>query len=199
MDDDREAVDRSVTEMPLSDEYRPWVKADRAHGLEYSGDLTVVPSLEACYTGNAFHYGTDGGQRVQMSSIALKAEARNADSHIVFKLIRTACYGTEGDRWPAVLEALEARPAGAEELIDRERGGIGRTPLHWACAHGAPPHVVAALLALHKDAVLLRDGERKVPLHHALEGGVVRGALGAPCVQLKTIAAMCLALACARR
>ena len=158
--DSPEEVDSSLTEMRMTDEYKKLVKADRAFGLEYSGDLTIVPSLEACLTGNAFHYGTDGGQRHQMSGMALKDEADNAESHIAFKLIKTACYGNEGDRWPAVLKMIEAKPANAE-LVDKERGGIGRTPLHWACAHGAPLHVVRALLEHFKDATLLRDAERK--------------------------------------
>jgi ankyrin repeat protein len=44
--------------------------------------------------------------------------------------------------------------------------GRGRTPLHVAVAHGAPHAVVRDLIGLRQEAVLERDGDGCLPIHH---------------------------------
>ena len=115
--------------MDMDDEYRAVLKADRAYGLEFSGDVVIVPSLEPCTTGNAVWYGTDGGSRHQDSSVALKKQSELAESHRAFKLLKVACYGEEGDRWADVVAMLRERPWAAN-VVDQQRGGAGRLALH---------------------------------------------------------------------
>ena len=78
-------------------------------------------------------------------------EAQMAEAHIVFKLVKVACYGQEGDRWADAVELVRSRPWAAK-VVDNTRGAVSWLVLHWLCAYAAPCYALEAVLELHPKA-----------------------------------------------